>query len=380
MDNNKIGSGAGRPDDLKLLPGEQFDLSLWKSLKENLRDTLFPKRLPPLVLTSKPVTGNSQEDVSLLPREEFDVSLWKSIWQNLQDALFPKKLPPLVLTSKPAPVKELWGFYDYHKQGAWISVVLHVSAVVAIIVVTIIGGRAVKKAVNENTVTLVAPDISDYVPLSSKKNDTTGGGGGGGDRDKLIAPKGKLPKFAMQQIAPPAMVIRNPDPKLPVEPTVVVPPQIKLPTTAALNLGDPKSALPEGPASNGTGSGGGIGSGSGGGVGSGSGPGVGPGYGGGIGGGVFKVGGGVSAPRALDTPDPDYSEEARKAKYQGVVVLWMIVGADGKPRDVKIARSLGMGLDQKAIEAVRRWKFEPAMKDGKPVAVQINVEVNFRLY
>ena len=94
----------------------------------------------------------------------------------------------------------------------------------------------------------------------------------------------------------------------------------------------------------------------------------------------FRVGGGVSAPRALDTPDPEYSEEARKAKYQGTCVLWLIVGPDGKPRDIKVARALGMGLDQKAIEAVRNWKFEPAMKDGKPVAVQINVEVNFRLY
>ncbi len=85
------------------------------------------------------------------------------------------------------------------------------------------------------------------------------------------------------------------------------------------NLGNPMSSIPSGPPSNGTGAGGGIGSGYGGGVGSGTGPGVGPGRGGGIGGGVFRVGGGVSAPRALDTPDPEYSEEARKAKYQGTV-------------------------------------------------------------
>ncbi len=229
-------------------------------------------------------------------------------------------------------------------------------------------------------ITLVAPDISDYMPLSQKRNDQIGGGGGGGDHDKMVAPKGKLPKFSMQQITPPAMVIRNDNPKLAVTPTVVVPPQVKLATAAALNLGDPKSALPAGPASNGTGLGGGIGSGSGGGIGSGTGPGVGPGRGGGIGGGVFRVGGGVSAPRVLENPSPDYSEEARKAKYQGTVVLWLIVDANGKPRDVRVARSLGMGLDQKAIEAVRQWKFQPAMKDGTPVAVQINVEVNFHLY
>ncbi len=193
-------------------------------------------------------------------------------------------------------------------------------------------------------------------------------------------PKAGCPSFSMQQITPPAMVIRNDHPKLAVEPTVVVPPQVKMPSAAALNFGDPKSALPAGPASNGTGMGGGIGSGSGGGIGSGTGPGVGPGFGGGIGGGVFRVGGGVSAPRVLENPSPDYSEEARKAKYQGTVVLWLIVDANGKPRDVRVARSLGMGLDQKAIEAVRLWKFQPAMKDGSPVAVQINVEVNFHLY
>lgn len=140
------------------------------------------------------------------------------------------------------------------------------------------------------------------------------------------------------------------------------------------------SPLPSGPPSNGTGSGGGIGSGSGGGVGSGQGPGVGPGRGGGIGGGVFRVGGGVSAPRPIFTPEPEYSEEARKAKYQGTCVLWLIVDRDGKTRDIRVGRALGLGLDEKAIEAVKQWKFEPAIKDGKPVSVQVNVEVSFRLY
>jgi len=239
----------------------------------------------------------------------------------------------------------------------------------------------VQKIQEPDHVSLINPDLSEILPISTKKNDTIAGGGGGGDRDKLVAPKAKLPKQSMEQITPPAMVIRNEHPKLTVEPTVVVPPQVKLNMAANMpNLGDPMSKVPSGPPSNGTGSGAGIGSGSGGGVGVGEGPGVGQGRGGGIGGGVFRVGGGVSAPRALNTPDPDYSEEARKAKYQGTVVLWLVVDPGGRPRDVKVARSLGMGLDQKAIEAVRKWTFEPAMKDGKPVAVQINVEVNFRLY
>jgi len=224
-------------------------------------------------------------------------------------------------------------------------------------------------------VTGIVTDISPYVlPPSSTK---AGGGGGGGDRDKLAASKGALPKQSREQITPPAAVIRNPAPILPVEPSVVVPPNIPLPHTG--QLGDPLSAV-LGPPSNGTGSGGGIGSGSGGGVGSGRGPGVGPGWGGGIGGGPYRVGGGVSAPKPVYTPDPEYSEEARKSKYQGVVVLWLVIGPDGHPHEIKVARPLGMGLDEKAIEAVRTWRFEPAKKDGQPVPVQMNVEVSFRLY
>ena len=80
------------------------------------------------------------------------------------------------------------------------------------------------------------------------------------------------------------------------------------------------------------------------------------------------MGGGISAPRPLATPDPEYTEEARRAKYQGTCVLGLIVDADGKPRDIRVARSLGMGLDQKAIEAVRQWRFSPALKDGQAVA------------
>ena len=335
------------------------------------------------VLTPPPeylVRKSAPEPNFLVKSDQFDQSLWQSIKQQVHERFHPEKLPPLQLTSRPVKVRDIWGDYNYKKKGVFGSTVLHMLAIGAIVGLTIAGKQMIQKPKPEEHVTLVAPDISQYMPLSSKKNDTLSGGGGGGDRDKIQAPKGKLPKFAMEQITPPAMVIRNDHPKLAVEPTVVVPPQVHIAQANLPNFGDPKAVIPSGPPSNGTGSGGGIGSGEGGGIGSGTGPGVGPGRGGGMGGGVFKVGGGVSAPRAILTPDPEYSEEARKAKYQGTCILWLIVGPDGKPRDVKVARTLGMGLDQKAIEAVRNWKFEPAMKDGKPVAVQINVEVNFRLY
>ena len=293
--------------------------------------------------------------------------------------MFPEKLPPLQLSSKPIKVRSIWGSYDYKQEGAGVSLAVHVLMIAGLIGLSIMSSRAVRLDTKPQTVTSLTDDVPLDLPMTTKKGSQMGGGGGGGDRDKLDATKGKLPKFSMQQLAPPAVVIRNDNPKLPVEPTVVVPPDIKIASNLP-NLGDPLARIPNGPLSNGTGSGGGIGSGSGGGVGSGSGPGVGPGHGGGMGGGAFRVGNGVSAPRALETPDPEYSEEARKAKYQGTVVLWLIVGPDGKPRDIRVTRPLGMGLDQKAIEAVNRWRFEPAMKDGRPVAVQINVEVNFRLY
>ena len=93
----------------------------------------------------------------------------------------------------------------------------------------------------------------------------------------------------------------------------------------------------------------------------------------------YKPGPGMTPPRAIESPQPEYSEKARKAKYQGYCVLSLVVGTDGLPRDIRVVRSLGMGLDEKSIEAVQKWKFEPARKDGQPVAVRIKVETSFRI-
>jgi protein TonB len=248
-----------------------------------------------------------------------------------------------------------------------------------VLAVAAVGHQVVQEAKGRAVVTLIAPSPDSYIMRASPK--VVGGGGGGGDHDPMPAPKGKLPKFAMVQITPPQIVLRNIQPKLTAEPTVIVPPQVQLAENHVPNLGNPSAAaMPGAPPSNGTGSGGGIGSGSGGGVGVGHGPGVGVGSGGGIGGGVFKVGGGISAPQAVLTPDPEYTDEARLAKTQGTCTLWLIVDAAGNPRDIRVVRGLGHGLDAKAMEAVRRWHFDPALKDGRPVNVQISVEVEFRLY
>src|SRR5271165_2382358 len=169
------------------------------------------------------------EDLHLLPRTTADESLWSSLRDNVRSVFFPEKLPPLKLTSRPVVVRDIWGEYNYKKQSASVSLVVHILLVAGLIGLSIMGARAVKNMEKpRETVELIAPDDMPQLPMTSKKGPSSGGGGGGGDRDKLQAPKGKLPKQAIEQITPPAIVIRNDNPKLPVEPTVVVPPQIKL--------------------------------------------------------------------------------------------------------------------------------------------------------
>jgi len=94
---------------------------------------------------------------------------------------------------------------------------------------------------------------------------------------------------------------------------------------------------------------------------------------------AYRVGQGVSPPVVISKVEPAYSDQARNAKLQGNVLLQLVVDEHGLPQQISVARSLGMGLDEKAVEAVRRWRFRPGMKDGHPVAVQATIEVNFRL-
>lgn len=276
-------------------------------------------------------------------------------------------------TILPTLLGEGYGVYAPQRSRFVLSFATHL-LIIVLIAMSARFAAVHRHQIQQQMMALVS-DVSPYIlPPSATR---AGGGGGGGDRSKLAASRGALPKLSNEQITPPAIVVRNEAPKLPVPPTVVIPPQIKLPQLGT--LGDPLSAV-LGPPSNGLGSGSGIGSGSGGGIGSGRGPGVGPGSGGGIGGGVYRVGSGVSPPRVIYSPDPEFSEEARKAKYQGTVILTVVVGVDGRTHDIRVARSLGLGLDEKAIDAIQKWKFEPGRKDGLAVAVLVNVEVNFRLY
>jgi len=306
---------------------------------------------------------------------EVEQPWYASFIQNLRELIHPPKLPPLEVTSKPVPVKDIWGFYGGHRKHAGISSLLIHVGVVAILFTA--ASQPVVQQKFKETISLVAPvDLAPYVPQKPKLN-PMGGGGGGGDRSPLPASTGRLPKVAPRQFTPPTAVYNNPNPKLAMDPSIIAPPDVNLPNVNMAQYGDPLGKY--GPPSNGPGSGGGIGSGSGGGVGSGRGPGFGPGEGGGYGGGAYRIGGGVTAPSVVYKVEPEYSEEARKAKFQGSVLLSIIVDPSGKPRDVRVLRSCGLGLDEKAVEAGMKWRFRPGLKDGKPVAVAATVEVNFRL-
>jgi TonB family protein len=203
------------------------------------------------------------------------------------------------------------------------------------------------------------------------------GGGSGGAAERVQASKGMAPPAAQEQLTPPIILRNNLQPRLAAATTVIAPPDLSLPRMR--EIGDPLSVLTT--PSNGPGVGGGIGGRAGGGVGGdGGGPGRGPGSNGGCCGNVYSPGNGISIPRAIYSPEPEFSEEARRSKYQGEVTLLATIGADGRTRDLLVVRSLGMGLDEKAMAAVRTWRFEPAKKDGRPVAVQMNIIVSFHLF
>jgi len=316
--------------------------------------------------------SNNPDDIHLLLNSEIEEPFFRTLIRNVKEFVHPPKLHPLELTSKPVAVKEIWGFYGGQgRRAGMTSFLVHVCVIGLLF---LLGTNKAMQQVVKQQIELIAPDIAPYKP--TVKKDAMHGGGGGGDRSHTPVSKGNLPKLAKRQFVPP-MITHVENPKLVMDPTLIMPPDTNIPKINSPDLGDPLSK--SGLASNGFGSGGGMGSGRGGGIGPGSGPGFGPGSGGGMGGGAYRIGGGVSPPSILYKVEPEYSEEARKAKFQGTVLLFVVVDEKGNPRDIKILRPLGLGLDQKAVEAVEKWKFSPGKKDGKPVPVQAQIEVNFRL-
>jgi protein TonB len=305
---------------------------------------------------------------------ETEVSVWSSLFSNLRDALFPKRQPPLELTSRPVAVADPLATRRNPATSA-ISLLMHAGAISMIIWLTL---QAHSHVVVSQRAIVTPINIKPFIPVTISTAKAMGGGGGGGAHQIVEPSKGHIPSVAKIQTAPP-QILRIDHPKLAVEPTVVMPHAVKLPDGNLPNVGLPQSpqiAL----ASQGSGSGSGFGSGSGGGIGSGIGSGVGPGSGGGYGGGIMSVGGGVAAPQVIHSVDPEFTNEARQAKYGGVVSIQLIVDTNGNPQAVQVIRHLGMGLDEKAIEAVRQYRFHPAMYQGHPVSVRVVIDVNFHLY
>ena len=259
------------------------------------------------------------------------------------------------------------------KSSTLISGLLHGGAIVLILALT--GAKPqIMKRIHE--ILVIPPDIDVYKKTALAPG---GGGGGGGVHADSPASLGDPPRFERRQFVVPAVEILNTNPILPMEPTLVGNPEIQPALLDMTRYGDPNGV--RGKLSGGPGTGNGIGSGDGTGIGPGKGPGLGPGEGGETGRGVayLGTGGNLIAPTLLVKADPEYSEEARKARLQGTVRLRIEVNTQGLAQNVVVQQSLGLGLDDRAIEAVRKWKFTPGKVNGKPAVMVAYVDVNFRL-
>jgi TonB family protein len=267
--------------------------------------------------------------------------------------------------------RQVSAMYASPKRSALLSGLLHATAIVAALTIASVKNPSIVW----KPVTLVGRDIGRY--LASIPREELGGGGGG-TRSATSASLGRLPRAGRRQFTPPVVEYLNPNPQLPMEPTLVMASEIVLPSIDLPRFGDPNGV--SGPPSGGRGSNGGIGDGEDGGVGNRRGPGYGPGPGGG---GVTGGGGGflgdVTQPVLLWKIEPEYTDEARRAKIQGTVVLHIEVDTRGQAQNITVTQSLGLGLDERAIEAVRRWRFRPGYRNGKPWATAALVQVNFRL-
>lgn len=214
-----------------------------------------------------------------------------------------------------------------------------------------------------------------------------GGGGGGGLKMPTPAPKARREgrsavksPIPERRPAPPAPPVKHePPPPVPAE---WLPPVEAPIATRPADEETQSGVLEETPAvepSRGQGEGGGAGTGAGTGLGEGEGSGIGEGEGGGYGGGVYGPGSGVEPPRLLSEVKPDYTEDARRRGIEGDVVMEIVVRRDGRVGEVRVLQGLGAGLDQQAVSAVRRWRFEPATRRGTPVDVMVEVAVEFKL-
>jgi TonB family protein len=304
-------------------------------------------------------------------------SIFADLYDNIHEIFFPTKLPPLELTSTPIPVPDPMAV---KWNPASLGLATLINAGILALMLFAFRHQIINAVGPKLNLSNLDVNIAPWKPVT-KKAGNIGGGGGGGAHELTEVSKGHLPKIEKNPILQPQIAV-NEHPKLVVTPAIDVQPDIKLPDNPTLPQIGVLNSHNNVVLSNGQGSGGGMGNGKNGGLGTGNGNGYGPGEGGNVGGGVRRVGDGVTAPKPIFQPEAEFSDEARRAKYEGMVVVSLIVDAQGNPQNVHVTRALGMGLDEKAIEAVKQYRFKPAIdqKTGKPVPVMISVEVNFHLY
>jgi len=302
------------------------------------------------------VLNSGHELDALMGRAFEEKPIWTGLYESVRDVFFPVRLPPLELTSTPIPAPDPMAV-KANPLAIGISTTLNILIVLALLFL------GVKTIIDAKKAPVVVTPI-DLTEVKLPKANVAAAGGGG-SHDNMEAIKGRIP--------PRAQALDVPKLEQPPTPTIDVQKDIIIPDNPTLvNFGQSKSSNVK------LGS---LGNGSGGGLGNGNGSGYGNGSGGNTGGGLERIGGRVSVPVVLHSVDPEFSDEARRAKYQGVCLISLIVDAQGNPQDIRVARVLGMGLDEKAVEAVKQFKFKPAMKDGKtPVPVRMTIEINFHLY
>src|SRR5882762_5928697 len=291
---------------------------------------------------------------------------------RIRDFFSPPRQAPLPPGIKPIKVKDIWSKDENFGTSQMVAVGLHIAAIGLLVIPIFTNVLPASTEAKNKQVNVTSLDISPYMAKLPAGNDKAGGGGGSNNHTLTPTSKGKLPKFKWTQFTPPQAKIENLNPKLAMDPSLLGPPDLKVPSPNMANFGDP---LAKGVTDS-------LGNGNGTGIGSGSGGGLGPGEGGGTGGGVFRAGlNGVGIPVCFYQPPPEYSDEARKVKYQGAVMVEGVIGLDGKISNIRVVKGVGMGLDENAVAAVKTWRCKPAAgPSGKPVATIVPIEVTFRLF
>ncbi len=291
---------------------------------------------------------------------------------RIKEFFSPPRQAPLPFAVKPVKVKDIWSKDEKFGWSQAIAFGLHGAVLFGLLVIPIWTSVLPSTEAKNKQIDVTPLDISPYVAKLPAGADKAGGGGGANNHTLTPTSKGKLPKFKWTQFTPPQAKIENLNPKLAMDPSLLGPPDLKVPSPNMANFGDPMGKSVTDSLGNGNGTG----------IGSGSGGGLGPGEGGGTGGGVFRAGvNGVGIPVCFYQPPPEYSDEARKVKYQGAVVVEGIIGLDGKISNIRVVKGVGMGLDENAVAAVKTWRCKPAAgPSGKPVATIVPIEVTFRLF